>query len=103
MNYLQRELFLITLHQQFTDMFLASKAGKDNAEQKLRSQGFIHAGELLELCSRQEVQQLMEQVHHEVFGVSIAKRQPSEQSRRQHALNLGDYDYFDEPAINRLR
>ncbi|MAD75113.1 MAG: hypothetical protein CML20_10040 [Rheinheimera sp.] len=103
MNYAQRELFLITLKQQFSDIFLASKAGKDTAELRFRAQGFIHAGELLEICSRHEVQQLMEQVHLEVFGVTIAEHKPSEQARRQQALKLGDYDYFDEPALNRLR
>ncbi|MDP5137200.1 hypothetical protein ORJ04_14695, partial [Rheinheimera baltica] len=83
MNFEQRELFLITLKQQFIDIFTTSKAGKDNTELRLRTQGFIHAGELLELCSRAEVQQLMEQVHQDVFGVSIAERKPKEQTRRQ--------------------
>jgi hypothetical protein len=103
MNYAQRELFLITLKQQFSDIFSTSKAGKDTAELRFRAQGFIHAGELLQLFSRHEVQQLMEQEHLEVFGVTIAERKPSEQARRQQALKLGDYDYFDEPAFNRLR
>lgn len=80
---------------------MASKAGKENSEQRLRAQGFIHAGELLEICSRQEVHQLMEQTHIEVFGASIADRKPSELARRQQALKLGDYDYFDEPALLR--
>lgn len=103
MNYAQRELFFISLKQQFSDIFQASKAEKDNTELRLRTQGFIHAGELLALCSRTEVQQLMEQVHKDVFGVSIAERKPKEKTRRQQALKLGDYDYFDEPAFNRLR
>lgn len=103
MNYAQRELFFINLKQQFSNIFQASKADKDNTELRLRTQGFIHAGELLQLCSRAEVQQLMEQVHQDVFGISIAERRPKEQARRQKALQLGDYDYFDEPAFNRLR
>lgn len=103
MNYAQRELFFINLKQQFTEIFQASKADKNNTELRLRTQGFIQAGELLALCSRQEVQQLMEQVHVEVFGVSIEERKPKEQARRQQALKLGDYEYFDEPAFNRLR
>ena len=73
MNYAQHELFLINLRQQFADIFLVSKAGNGNYEQRLRAQGFIHTGELLEICSRQQ------------------------------ALKLGDYDYFDGPALNRLR
>jgi len=102
MSVLQRDLFLITLEAQFRDLFQASKAGKDNSDQRLRAQGFIHAGELLQLCSRQQVQQLMEKVHLEVFGISIAERKPSAQARRQQALQLGDYAYFEEPAFNRL-
>ncbi|MGI5308125.1 hypothetical protein [Rheinheimera sp. WS51] len=51
----------------------------------------------------QEVQHVMEQTHMEVFGVSIAQRKPSELARRQQALKLGIYDYFDEPAFNRLQ
>lgn len=50
MSMLQQDLFLITLEAQFRDLFQASKAGKDNSEQRLRAQGFIHAGELLQLC-----------------------------------------------------
>ncbi|GGW69720.1 hypothetical protein [Alishewanella tabrizica] len=102
MSVLQQDLFLITLEAQFRDLFQASKAGKDNHEQRLRAQGFIHAGELLQLCSRQQVQQLMEKAHIEVFGISIAERKPSAQARRQQALQLGDYAYFEEPAFNRF-
>lgn len=101
MSVLQRDLFLITLEAQFRDLFQASTAGKDNSEQRLRAQVFIHAGELLQLCSRQQVQQLMEKVHIEVFGLSIAERTPSAQVRRQQALQLDDYAYFEEPAFNR--
>lgn len=97
MHYAQRELFLIILKQQFTDIFNTSKAGKDTAELRFRAQGFIHAGELLQISSRQEVQQLMEQTHINVFGVSIEERKPTEIARRQQALKLDDYDYFDEP------
>lgn len=101
MNMLQQDLFLIKLESQFRDIFQTSKAGRDNSEQRLRAQGFIHAGELLELCTRQQVQQLMERVHLEVFGIHISERQPAEARRRQQALQLGDYDYFDEPVFIR--
>lgn len=102
MSILQQDVFFITLESQFRNLFQASKVGKDNQDQRLRAQGFIHAGELLQLCNRQQVQQLMEKVHLEVFGVSIAERKPSPQARRQQALQLNDYAYFEEPAFNRL-
>ncbi len=99
----QQDLFLVQLEKQFHEIFQTSKAAKDNSAQRLRTQGFIHAGELLQICSRQQVQQLMEKVHLEVFGVSISERKPSEAAKRQQALKHGDYDYFEEPAFVRLQ
>ncbi|PKM20091.1 MAG: hypothetical protein CVV11_00820 [Gammaproteobacteria bacterium HGW-Gammaproteobacteria-15] len=101
MNNAQQELFLSTLKQQFVDIFTTSKAGKDTTNLKSRTQGFIYVGELLELCSREDVTQLMELQHQAVFGCSIEQRKPSERTKRQQALKAGDYDYFDEPAFNR--
>lgn len=57
MNNAQQELFLSTLKQQFVDIFTTSK---DTKNLKSRTQGFIYAGELLELYSREYVTQLME-------------------------------------------
>ena len=103
MNDADKHCFVTALQQQFTQIFCLSKAGKDNSAERLRAQGFIHAGELLQLCHRQDVQQLMEAVHFQVFGCSIAERQPKESTRRQQALQQGDYSYFDEPAFERMR
>lgn len=100
MHYAQRELFLIILKQQFTDIFTTSKAGKDTAELRFRVQGFVHAGELLELCSRAEIKQRMEDLHKDVLGFTVVDRKPKEYDRRQQTLKLGDCDYFDEPAFN---
>lgn len=103
MNHAQRELFITALNQHFIDIFTTSKAGQDTVELRLRAQGFIHAGELLQLCSRSEVQEIMDARYYDVFGCTYADRKPKEHQRRQQALKLGDYDYFDEPAFNRRR
>lgn len=96
-----QQLFLNALKQQFTEIFATSKAGKDTTNLKSRTQGFIYAGELLELCSREDVTQLMALVHQDVFGCSIEQRNPNEKTLRQQALRSGNYNYFDEPALNR--
>lgn len=101
MSNAHQQLFLSTLKQQFVDIFTTSKAGKDTAALRLWTQGFIYAGELLELCSRDEVKQLMEETHLAIFGCSTEQRRPNEKTRRQKALKAGDYDYFDELAFNR--
>lgn len=101
MNIAQRDLFMLDVERQFRDIFTISRASGDNQVERMRAQGFIHAGELLQLCTRNELNALMEKVHKEVFGCSIAERAPKQQVLRQRALQLGDYEYFDEPALYR--
>jgi len=101
MNPQARSQFLQALALQFSDIFEGRKNHKNVTEQKLRTQGFIQAGELLHICSRDDIQQLMEQIHQQVFGQSIAERQ-QQQNARQQAIADGDFDYFEQPAWERL-
>ncbi len=109
---MQQQQFSNALSQQFLQIFQLSQQGADTSSAKLRTQGFIQAGELLGLVSRDEVSSLMDAAHQQVFGCSVAQRlaihqqqavqQEFRQSRRQ-ALADGDYRYFDEPALQRLQ
>lgn len=98
-------MYLSELAAQFKQIFTLSKAGNDNSIERYRAQGFIQAGELLQLCSRDDVQHIMQQMHQDVFGCSVEQRSNNNASKaqRQQALSAGDYDYFDEPAINRQK
>lgn len=102
---LDKTAYISELAAQFTQIFQLSKAGKDNSTQRYRTQGFIQAGELMQLCSRDEVQHLMQSAHIAVFGCSVEQRQGSNASkaRRQQALSDGNYEYFDEPAVSRQK
>lgn len=106
----QQQLFFNELARQFSQIFHLSQQGQDNQNERLRAQGFIQAGELCGLCSRAQVQQLMEQIHQHVFGQSLAERTATQQVRqadaerrlqRLQALADGNYDFFDEPALSR--
>ena len=97
---MDKSIFFNELAAQFRSIFLLSKQGCENSTQRMRAQGFIHAGELLKLCHKNEVQDLMETIHKEVFGCEIAQR-VSYKAKRAQAMSAGDYEYFDEPAINR--
>lgn len=102
---LDKQSYISELAAQFKQIFILSKAGSDNSVERYRAQGFIQAGELLQLCSRDDVQHIMQQMHQHVFGCSVEQRSNNNanKARRQKALNAGDYDYFDEPAINRQK
>lgn len=102
---MHKQMYLSELAAQFKQIFTLSKAGNDNSIERYRAQGFIQAGELLQLCSRDDVQHIMQQMHQDVFGCSVEQRSNNNASKaqRQRALSTGDYDYFDEPAINRQK
>ena len=102
---MDKHSYISELAAQFKQIFILSKAGNDNSIERYRAQGFIQAGELLHLCSRDDVQHIMQQMHQEVFGCSVEQRSNNNASkaRRQQALSTCNYDYFDEPAINRQK
>ncbi len=106
----QQQIFFNELARQFSHIFQLSQQGHDNSPERLRAQGFIQAGELCGLCSREQVQHLMEQIHQHVFGQSVAERTATQQAhqaetlrkqQRQQALADGNYDFFNEPALSR--
>lgn len=87
---------------QFDRLFQAKKAGQNVVVLKHRAEGFFYAGELLGLVDKPMLQQLMEQSYLEVFGVTLSKNS-SYQTERKQALENEFYQYFEEPAFNRVR
>ncbi|EGM79379.1 hypothetical protein Rhein_0516 [Rheinheimera sp. A13L] len=98
----QRSIFINQVRQQFDQLFQAKKAGQNVLALKHRAEGFFYAGELLGLVDKALLQQLMEQSYLEVFGVALSKA-TSYQTERKQALENEFYQYFEEPAFNRVR
>lgn len=98
----QRSIFINQVRQQFDQLFQAKKAGQNVLALKHRAEGFFYAGELLGLVDKALLQQLMEQSYLEVFGVALSKAS-SYQTERKQALENEFYQYFEEPAFNRVR
>lgn len=98
----QQELFISEVRQQFDRLFQAKKAGQNLVALKHRAEGFFYAGELLGLVDKTLLQQLMEQSYLDVFGVALSKTS-SYQTERKQAMENEFYQYFEEPAYNRIR
>ena len=86
--------------RQFIEYFTLLKNSKVDNELKNRLQGFISAGEFLQIISRHEATELMEQAHLTVFKMSSQERQ-SQKALRKSALNDDNSDFFTIPAVNR--
>ncbi|MBU1439582.1 MAG: hypothetical protein KJ930_02360 [Gammaproteobacteria bacterium] len=98
---MDKQLFMQQAKSQFLQIFQKSKASQVVTVEKHRTEGFLYAGELLGLTDKNELQQLMEQAHLEVFGYPLQDRSAGYQQQRKAALSQGQFQYFDEPAINR--
>ena len=99
---LDKQLFMQQAKNQFLQIFQKSKASQPVTVEKHRAEGFLYAGELLGLTDKNELQQLMEQAHLEVFGYALSERLDYQQQRKA-ALADEQFQYFDEPAISRRR
>lgn len=98
----QQSVFINEVRLQFDRLFQAKKTGQNVVILKHRAEGFFYAGELLGLVDKPLLQQLMEQSYLDVFGVTLSKTS-SYQTERKQALENEFYQYFEEPAINRIR
>ncbi|MFC4700046.1 hypothetical protein ACFO4O_07765 [Glaciecola siphonariae] len=80
--------------------YQAIKDGKPDDKQKYRTEGLIHAAKLLGLLSSKEQKDLIEDVHMQYFGESVAERR----ARKKSISDLKEQSpeaYFDIPAIVR--
>jgi hypothetical protein len=98
---MDQQLFLQEVQRQFEQLFLAKKAGQNVQILKHRAEGFFYAGELLGLVDKPQLQQLMEDIYLQVFGVSLQKTSAYKSERKQ-AIENEFYQYFEEPAFNRI-
>jgi hypothetical protein len=97
-----------TLRQQFIEeakkrlltMFNNSKQRiKASDAERFRLQGFMQAGVFLGLSSNSELKQLMEEMHQQVFSMSIRERRLQQEAGR---IAEGiDYSLYDQPTYSR--
>ncbi|CAB9492218.1 hypothetical protein [Alteromonas macleodii] len=99
-NKSEKQLFLDACKTQLVSLYKASKDGKKVEAEKYRVQGFMHAGEVMGLISKEEGKALIADLHMEVFGETINER--AQRKRKLEALKESDLDaYFAIPAIER--
>ncbi|MFT6268894.1 MAG: hypothetical protein ACJAVV_001709 [Alphaproteobacteria bacterium] len=77
-----------------------TKSSKPDDKQKYRTEGLLHAVRMLEFMSVEEVSEMIENEHQNVFGESVDKRQ-ARKSKLAKVKDMSLDDYFDIPAIER--
>ena len=94
------EKYLANCRSEINKVYQLSKQGKPNAELKAKTEGFVSAGVVLGIISAPQAQEMMENIHFEVFGETVAERKQRKASFAE--MKLTDPDgYFELPAITR--
>ena len=92
--------FLDEVSRRLTALFRANQQGvKPSPQERHRLEGFMQAGVFMELTSNQELSELMERIHQQVFGLSIAERRQQQQSRWPEEEI--DFSRYEQPAYQR--
>jgi hypothetical protein len=95
-----REEYLHEVETRLARMFRASREGHKAAPvERHRLEGFIQAGTFVGLATKEEVKNVMDRVHFDVFGKSIEDRQ-SDLSKSWTPENI-DYSQYELPAYER--
>src|SRR5690554_4882176 len=94
-----REQFLAETAKQLEHIYSELNLRKKlDMKMKHRTEGYMYAGQQLGLVNKKELESLMEKVHFEVFGMSIAQRRL--QKLKGEAQEV-DWSYYDTPITQR--
>lgn len=98
---MNKENFTRDCTRQLISYFQLLHKNKLDTELKNRVQGFINAGEFLEVITRAEAIVLMNEAHFSVFGVTNEQRKKRKDEIKA-VRNDQDASIFDIPAFERL-
>jgi len=98
---MEQDNFNKECHRQLLEHFNLVKTQRTDDAMKHRIQGFINAGEFLNIVTREEAIQIIDVAHLEAFGVTKEQRKNRKTSIKS-ALKGEDESYFDIPAIERM-
>ena len=98
---MNKEMYFSEIKGRYELMCIALKNGNDiSASEKGRFEGFMQAGLLLRVTTKNELQQLLESIHFKVFGKSIAERNQGHSN--WFSEDEVDYEAYDRPSIERF-
>ena len=92
--------YLSEVEKRLSNMLTVSKEGYKAAPvERHRLEGFMQAGVFIGLVSNAELSELMETVHQNVYGQTIAERRAACSTSWQNETI--DYSQYDQPAYIR--
>ena len=99
---MNKELYIEEITKQLTSFYKQIHSGHRPSEAvRYRLSGFVDAGVFLKLITPQERDVILETVHQDIFGMSVAGRQQQSSNTWQGVSQ--DYSLYDTPTYDRVR
>lgn len=97
---MNREEYIEYCRDELVTSFENTLSGKPDDKQKHRTEGLLQAARLLGVMDSDEVTQLIEREHFNVFGETVQERKKRKKSLAE-LKEVSPDDYFSIPAIER--
>lgn len=97
---MNREEYIEYCRQELVTSFKNTHSGKRDDKQKHRTEGLLQAARLLGVIDSDDVNQLIEDEHFNVFGETVQERKERKKSLAE-LKEVSPDDYFSIPAIER--
>lgn len=96
---MNKEDYIKQLRDQAKRIYVQMKAGyRINDSDRYRSEGFINAGIVLGVITREEAKLILEELHQQVIGVSTQQRKAQS---KEDWNEPRDYTSYDSPPFTR--
>jgi len=99
---LKKELYLESLRKRVRHLFVYGESHPSEKELiAAKLNGFLEVASLIQICSRDELQKVIDEEHLSIFGLSRGER--SKRLSDEGALGEADWSVYDTPATGRVR
>ena len=101
---MNKSRFIREVTRQLEALYRATKSGvEQGAKVKHRCEGFMQAGEFLQIVTKEELTDIMEKTHIKVFGETFEQRKKRLVDRHQWPKEVVDYREFETPTYGRKK
>ena len=98
---LRRDIYIESLRKRLRHFYTFGESHpSEKGAISAKLDGFLEAGTLLQICSKEELQQLIDTEHLAIFGISRSER--SKRREEEGLLEDADWSGYDAPASERL-
>ena len=98
---LRKELLIESLRKRVRHLYIYGESHpKEKPEMVAKLDGFLEAASLLRVCGTDDLQEVIDEEHLAIFGLSRLER--AERRAAEDEVDKADWSVYEAPALDRL-